>query len=288
MKLSILVICLFSCFNLLAQQLQFSEIGSAPAYCRLFDYQSGNGVVYAAASGGSPDYTYEWTNLATGADVSNSVWGGLNPGEYQIKIWDSTGDSIVQIVTLDSINPKASFDVVSDGLSPQGNDLYWGEASVYVDYVNTSTGVANLNNPNADTTFFWRMTQFSNWYIKEEYSTESFAYNYAGAWGIDLCAINNNGCSDTVSSYIWLNGTAGIGDELSLNKTWFNEGYIHLQLADENDYTLEIFDLKGRLIKKENFNVSSIEIEFNSSKGMYLLSLRTANAIILNQKFLVK
>jgi hypothetical protein len=43
--------------------LYFVELGTEPAYCRLFSYQSGNGVVYAAAAGGNPDYTYLWTNL---------------------------------------------------------------------------------------------------------------------------------------------------------------------------------------------------------------------------------
>jgi len=48
----------------------------------LFDFQSGNGVVFAAATGGVPDYTYLWTNLETGDTEDNTTWGGLNPGNY--------------------------------------------------------------------------------------------------------------------------------------------------------------------------------------------------------------
>lgn len=57
----------------------FSELGKTPAMCRLYGYQSGNGVVFAAVTGGTPDYTYLWENLETGATTASSTWGGLNP-----------------------------------------------------------------------------------------------------------------------------------------------------------------------------------------------------------------
>ena len=43
-------------------EITFTEFESQPAYCRLFDYQSGNGVVSVAATGGLPGFTYEWFN----------------------------------------------------------------------------------------------------------------------------------------------------------------------------------------------------------------------------------
>ncbi|WP_035843213.1 PKD domain-containing protein, partial [Crocinitomix catalasitica] len=46
--------------------LEFVELGYEPAYCRLYDYQKGNGVVKAAMIGGVADYGYLWTNLQTG------------------------------------------------------------------------------------------------------------------------------------------------------------------------------------------------------------------------------
>ena len=58
--------------------LVFSEFGFDPAYCRLYGYQNGNGVAFGAATGGTPDYDYLWTNLDNGATSINSTWGGLN------------------------------------------------------------------------------------------------------------------------------------------------------------------------------------------------------------------
>ncbi|MCC7453834.1 MAG: hypothetical protein IT222_06695, partial [Crocinitomix sp.] len=96
--------------------LLLSEFGYDPAYCRLFDYQSGNGVVFGAATGGTPDYTYKWTNLETGDWVSNTTWGGLNPGIYEFTVTDKNGCVLTQLIEVDSLNPIADFTITLDQL----------------------------------------------------------------------------------------------------------------------------------------------------------------------------
>jgi hypothetical protein len=93
------------------------EFGMEPASCRLYYYQNGNGVVYAAATGGTPDYTYLWTNLSTGVTSDNSTWGGLNPADYMITVTDDNGCILTQTITLDSLNPIADFDMSSLGFT---------------------------------------------------------------------------------------------------------------------------------------------------------------------------
>ena len=127
------------------------QFGYEPAYCRVFSYQSGNGVVYAAATGGTPDYTYLWTNLQTGNSEDNTTWGGLNPGNYQITVTDDNGCILTDVITIDSLNPIADFTLTS----PEFSSNYVGNAIVNVHFVNQSSNYSNPIDPNADTTFFW-------------------------------------------------------------------------------------------------------------------------------------
>lgn len=177
--------------------LYFTEIGYDPAYCRQFGYQSGNGVVYAAASGGTPDYDYLWVNDGTGETSTNTTWGGLNPGSYTMTVFDDNQCSITRTVLLDSLNPEASFDVASAQFLTPG--VYEGTAVVDVSFTNTSTGFANPNNPNADTTFYWNFG-FPNepWKLTHDYlQTFDTTYTSAGEYPFCLVAINKNGCVDT-------------------------------------------------------------------------------------------
>ena len=94
------------------------DTGFDPAFCRVFDFQNGNGQVFASASGGTPDYTYLWTDLSDPTSTTtNTTWGGRNPGDYLIVATDANGCTIERTVTVDSLNPVASFTTVSDDLN---------------------------------------------------------------------------------------------------------------------------------------------------------------------------
>lgn len=178
-------------------ELVFTQFGHDPADCRLFVYQSGNGVVYAAAGGGTPDYDYLWTNLGTGVTSTNTTWGGLNPGVYSMTVTDENGCTLTQQVTMDSLNPIADFDVDSDQFLTPG--VYEGTAIVDVVFTNQSLNYANPNDPNADTTFFWNLnTPNAAWEISHDI-LETFDTSYldSGTYAVCLVALNKNGCSDT-------------------------------------------------------------------------------------------
>ncbi|MBD3638768.1 MAG: gliding motility-associated C-terminal domain-containing protein [Crocinitomicaceae bacterium] len=180
--------------------IELSEFASQPAYCRLFGYQSGNGVVSAAAIGGVPDYDYTWTNLQTGAQTNNTTWGGLNPGAYQITVVDDVGCELVQVINVDSVNPIAAFTVLSAELD--GN--LEGTAPVYVTYTNESQYFANPNNPQSDTTFFWNL-DYNNvpWYISHDVNEQlDTVYTGENVFEVCLVAINKNGCTDTTCKEI--------------------------------------------------------------------------------------
>jgi len=179
------------------EALSFAEIGYYPAFCRLFPYQSGNGVVYAAAQGGTADYSYVWTDLATGDVHLPSTWGGLNPGDYEIVITDDNGCILTQIVTLDSINPVADF--IPESPNFTGPGAYEGTAVVCVEFTNTSTGFSNPYDPLTDTTFFWHYGyQGEAWKISHDFfEIMDTCYYSEGVYPVCLVAQNKNGCTDT-------------------------------------------------------------------------------------------
>lgn len=180
--------------------LYFVQLGYDPAYCRIFPYQSGNGVVFAAASGGTPDYTYLWENIQTGVTSNNTTWGGLNPGNYQITVTDDNNCTLSETVLVDSLNPSAEFDLTS----PQFTIPYEGTAVIDAHFVNQSQYFANPNNPLADTTFFWYFAvPGENWILSENwYETFDRSYSLSGDYEVCLVALNKNGCSDTTCKII--------------------------------------------------------------------------------------
>ena len=177
------------------EPLLFSEFGFDPAYCRLYDYQNGNGVVYGAAIGGTPDYTYQWTNLETGETVANTTWGGRNPGTYELAVTDGNGCTLVQALILDSLNPIADFTVTIDQLKTDCDAL----VPVDITFTNLSQHFANPNNPFADTTFFWNFNHDNiPWIVSTDFNEAPVInYSQSGTYEICLVATNKNGCTDT-------------------------------------------------------------------------------------------
>lgn len=182
----------------------FTEWGSDTAYCRLYGYQSGNGLVYAGAAGGVPNYTYEWEYLEDGTTFNFSTWGGRNPGEHRITVTDDWGCVLTKIVTVDSVNPVAAFDIITTDL----NENCEGTADVAVEFVNQSTYFANPNNPDADTLFFWDLDFTGNydWTISHSFfETFDTIYKPRGeSYNVEVCliAFNKNQCSDTTCKII--------------------------------------------------------------------------------------
>lgn len=181
------------------ETLHFAELGSEPAICRTTSYQSGNGFVYAAAAGGTPDYTYEWTNLTNGQATSNSILTVVNPGEYQIKVTDDLGCVITAIVKVDSINPIANFELESITI-----DTTLSEYSAEIILINTSNDSINNNSPNPfdEPYYFWKGGNETDWSEKHFLETYSTTINTPGFHEICLIAVNKNFCKDTLCQSI--------------------------------------------------------------------------------------
>ena len=178
-----------------------STIDKKSAYCRTASFQSGNGSVFATASGGgSGSFAFDWTNDKNSNTHSGSQWNGLAPANYFVKITDGLGCVVNNSIQLDSINPVASFVAASDDfISPTE---YEGTEPVKVKFTNTSTGFAQDGNPLSDTIFQWNLYHnnpvgnkwFFTYDLKDKPDT---TYTEEEIYEVCLVAKNFNDCVDT-------------------------------------------------------------------------------------------
>ncbi len=222
----------------------FVEWGWDTAYCRLYNYQSGNGFVYAAAAGGILNYTYEWTYLHDGSTSQNTTWGGRNPGDHLITVTDAGGCVLTKIVTVDSVNPIAAFDIISTDL----NENLAGTADVAVEFVNRSLYFANPEDPDNDTLFLWDMdrTEDDDWLISHDYFERPDTIYKArdASYDVDICliAFNKNGCKDTTCKTItiWQPPELSAPNIFSPNSNGTNDGFTfeHMQKGIDEFYCI--------------------------------------------------
>lgn len=182
-----------------------SGFGYEPAFCRTKGYQSGGGVVYAAATGGTPDYTTpEWTYLVDGTTASQGTWGGRNPGLYAVLVKDENGCELRDTIRVDSLNPIAAFTIKSDQL----NSDCQGTADVEVEFTNTSQNYQNPNDPSSEYRFFWNLDKenVTDWTIVDEYTFKpDTIYKARGnSYIAEVCLVaqNYNNCVDTACKKI--------------------------------------------------------------------------------------
>ncbi len=276
--IKVLFISLLSLFYLqpFAQDLTL-VVGSEDAYCRLSGDQNGNGVVYAYATGGTPDYTYEWTNLTTGVTHPATTWGGLNVGCYEITVTDMIGTIAKDTVCLDSINPIAEFLVVSAELDSVGW-AYIGEAPVTVSF--QTVGVPMASPPFFDTSFIFRPQGFEPWIAYEDEVGEFTTYEflYGGVYTATMIAINNNGCTDTAHATISLTGPSSLHpyeSNLLLSViSHSNSGTITVNIQGfEDELLLNVFSSTGQHIQSNRLMDTNNLITAPATSGIYLYEI---------------
>ena len=105
------------------------SVSATPASCG-----ASNGTAAAAATGGSPQYTYLWSNGATQSAISN-----LQPANYTVTVTDANGCTQIQTVTI-STNSSFSINATSTPSTCNGA---------------TGTATATPNGGTAPYTYLW-------------------------------------------------------------------------------------------------------------------------------------
>jgi len=251
------------------EPLQFLELGFEPSYCRTQPYQSGNGVVYAAAIGGQPDYTYLWYDHTNQTYFNNSTVGGLNPGFYSVKVFDSNGDSIQTTIHLDSLAPEAQFSVFSNQLI-SNEDVLIGESPANVEFTNI-TNSQTIYSPwiQAHESFKWKIGEnpWSNYQSYEESNKVFSTIHQEGEHEVCLMYETINQCRDTTCKLIqivepWISSTESKNCMIVSSSNQL----VHMNDTKES-LLLFVFNTQGSLV-----------LEIESSPGLNTIDFYQASA----------
>ncbi len=251
------------------ESLQFAELGYKPAYCRTAFYQSGNGVVFAAATGGTPDYTYQWTNIYTGEIHPGTTIGGLNPGEYHIKITDDAGCVITATVKVDEVFPHADFTVSAIELNDENG-------GVVVEFLNTSDDLLNTAFPGLldnDPNYFWSTDEFltdTAMYFNDPFIAE---VNAPGIFDVCLITENYNGCRDTVCKSIEISPAVFESEFFDMYYSSVT-GEVSIENNSGEDAIFTLSNSGG--ITQYEFLLSAGSNNFQIAPGLYIYELHGA------------
>ena len=273
--------------NAQCETLAFAELGYSPAHCRTANYQTGNGVVYAAATGGTPDYTYQWSHLTGEIIFGGLTLGGLNPGEYQIKVTDNIGCVITAIIKVDSVIPIADFTVSSIDL-----DTNWiGFNSADVTILNTSQNWGSCWGCSQGFPFEDTMISMSidgaAWAVISQYEPEStVVFDQVGYHEICVAVSNKNQCTDTICKAVTITLPAVSQPFINIT-TSSTTGDFFIELLIPYPVVLNLYDFSGILISSQNvvpgFNT------FNFTSGQYIFDVvdPVLNQVIASGTFFV-
>jgi len=268
--------------------LAFWELGYDPCFCDPANENGTNGVVWAAAGGGTPDYTYNWTYLGDGSSSNNTTWGGRECGTYVMTVTDGNGCTLEATIEMEQQYPEADFDIISSDLDPIPYG-YVGFAPVSFYCENTSTGMQNWNDPLSDTgTYYWQLGDWAPWDGPVGIAYEpSTTLSYGGSWGIKLVAETYTGCLDTAIQFISLFGPAGIESQVSAMVSIVPDQKNQLLKVGskgvEGAMDVRVYSVSGQLVLEAKLESEQELIDFNHPNGIYLYELIPQNKEYLRQ-----
>jgi len=197
----------------------WDELNFDATVCRnQVPFDNGSGQVYAAAGGGAngngagSNFDYIWTELATGAQTTQSTWGNRNPGWYTILATNDLFCRITDTIYVDSLSPEAIFTMNLTSSFGALNSPTEGTAEVTIELANQSINYdfANMplpygnSNPTVDTIFIWTfgLVGQAPTEVNTDYDdiTEIINRQYISEGTYEVCLIvveNMNGCVDT-------------------------------------------------------------------------------------------
>jgi hypothetical protein len=220
-----------------------------------------NGSIDLSVNGGTPNYTYAWSNSATTQDVN-----GLTAGTYSVVITDANNCTTTQTVTLVDPNPPTvtlSLPVATVCAADGATVLSGG----------TPAG-GTYSGPGVSGTLFTP--------ANASIGMNTITYTYT-----DL----NTGCSGTNTDVIFVDACIGIIE--SANSSSFivfpnpNNGSFTLQLKTTDAADVLIYDALGKLISSTKVKPDvQQQLQLNEA-GMYLVTVITADGARSTQRVTV-
>ncbi len=209
----------------------------------------GNGALDVTAAGGTPGYSYLWSNGMTTEDLS-----GLVPGNYSLVLTDQNGCMHSDSFAIAEPSPLAPSSVVTidDGVSNGAIDF------------SLSGGVGPY-------TYLW-----SNGDTTQDISNLSFGI-------YTVTATDANGCDTVISIEVPL--AVGVGAQAGMDvQAWPNpcSQSLHLQLPTMTEaMAVRLYDLRGTLVfERQGLQGGLQELDLRAvAAGSYLLKVSNGTAM---------
>ncbi len=212
-----------------------------------------NGLANVVASGGTPGYSYLWSN----GDTSTALTAPA--GTYAVTVTDAQGCAAVDTVTI--AEPSAIVPTVTSTLesAPGAND---------------GSATANPTGGTPPYTYLW----------SNGGTTATISNLPVGTYVVTVTDANGCTAFDSTSVITGLSGHAGISKFVAFPSP--NDGIFQVEFRADgmNDLTLEVLDLAGKRIYSTDFaqtNGFLQEIDLkNQAAGMYFVRLRIGEATL--------
>ncbi|MEZ4777586.1 MAG: PKD domain-containing protein [Bacteroidia bacterium] len=221
-----------------------------------------SGEIQITVAGGTAPYFFSWSNGDTTEDVT-----GLMTGDYTGIITDANGCQLTSptltVIALDTL-PIAEFSVAS-------------VSGANVTFVNSSVGADSVSWDFGDTNTSTDLNPVHTYSVNGIYTVTLTAYN---------------GCGNTVYSDSVMVTTVGIKDDLLGQRIQVypnpNSGSFDVRFEEVSlsDVSLSIFGMDGKQIYSRTIDqisgvfVQEVSLTNNIAKGVYLLEIRSSDAIV--------
>ena len=247
----------------------FSELGFEASICRnQIPFDNGYGQIFAAASGGNNgngqggNFTYLWTEVATGVTTVNSTWGNRNPGNYTIVATNDLECVVTKTITVDSLSPEAIFTVTSTDFTSS----YEGTAVVNIELMNESINYGFSTDPNVAPKFVWTFGQENELPYVSSDITEILHESYLSEGVYEICLVvieNLNGCQDTVCQTITVHDVPNLNtpNVFTPNGDHVNDEFYFPASAMEK-FNSVVYNRWGKVV----FEFNSISDSWNGSE----------------------
>jgi len=227
-----------------------------------------DGTASANPSGGTPPYTYSWSNLATTQSIN-----GLIPGCYFVNVTDANGCQ--KAGTYCVAEGGCNLSVSVTGTNSSSNSIYTG----------SGTAVATISGGNPPYDITWNTGA----------TTASISNLAVGSYSVLITEQSNPNCATWgyFTVYGSAGGPVGIIDNSSLNSPVIiypnpSNGIFSIKSEIEIS-TIEIVNVHGEKIysAKINSNKADIDIE-KQPKGIYFYQIKSENKILKTGKIIVE
>jgi hypothetical protein len=212
-----------------------------------------NGLANVVASGGTPGYSYLWSN----GDTTTALTAPA--GTYAVTVTDAQGCAAMDTVTINQ--PSAILPTVTSTLETASG-------------TNDGTATANPTGGTPPYTYLW----------SNGGTTATISNLPVGTYVVTVTDANGCTAFDSTTVITGLSGHAGISKFVAFPSP--NDGIFQVEFRADgmNDLTLEVLDLAGKRIYSTDFaqtNGFLQEIDLkNQAAGMYFVRLRIGEATL--------